>query len=57
MAKPKKKGQVVTAKAGASEVKECNCEHDFQDSRYGKGKRLKICQADGRWECTVCGRS
>ena len=33
----------------------CNCEHKFQDQRYGKGKRVHNKTKDGGWRCTVCG--
>lgn len=41
-------------------VKRCTCSHDFQDRRYGKGKRL-FNKTTGRgnsigWRCTVCGK-
>lgn len=54
----KKKGnEMVKAVAGASKVAECTCEHSYQDERYGKRMRVKICQATGAWECSVCGRA
>lgn len=53
----KDKNQPSKTKAGDSSVKSCSCEHSYQDKRNGKGQRLKIAQADGKWECTVCGRS
>jgi hypothetical protein len=53
MAKPKK---IVEDTKGASKVGPCTCSHDYQDSLYGPGKRMKNRQKDGKLECTVCGR-
>ena len=42
-------------------VLNCNCVHEFQDQRYGRGMRLanRMKQSEGdklsRWRCTVCG--
>lgn len=36
----------------------CTCKHDYQDEKYGKGKRVlnfKIKPNEG-WRCTVCGK-
>lgn len=44
-----------------SKILPCSCQHLFQDSEYGKGKRLmtRTKQASGEkvseWRCTVCG--
>ena len=36
-------------------VKPCNCESNFQDKEYGKGKRIHTVSADGtKAHCTVC---
>ena len=34
----------------------CTCEHGFQDSEYGKGKRVfnKVTKDEDNWRCTVC---
>ena len=34
----------------------CNCEHEYQDERYGKGKRLhnQGGKESNLWRCTVC---
>lgn len=37
---------------------DCNCSHDYQDRRYGKGKRVHnpTLGKNGQWHrCTVCG--
>lgn len=39
----------------ASEIKKCSCEHEYQDQRYGKGKRLHNKNSKDFWVCTVCG--
>ena len=36
---------------------ECICKNDYQDKRYGKGKRIaNSCGRQGTkiWRCTVC---
>lgn len=35
----------------------CNCKNDFQDERYGQGKRLhNACGKEHKdYKCTVCG--
>lgn len=40
-------------------VKECTCKHEFQDEKYGKGKRVH--NVGGNKDrvilrCTVCGK-
>jgi hypothetical protein len=37
----------------------CSCEHDYQDKKYGKGKRVHNWGTSknnklGGWVCTVC---
>jgi len=41
----------------ATKIIDCNCEHEYQDQKYGKGKRVanKAPKANG-WRCTVCGK-
>lgn len=39
----------------------CDCRHDFQDERYGAGRRVanlraKIEKDEREVRCTVCGR-
>jgi hypothetical protein len=41
-------------------VKQCNCEHDFQDATYGKGNRVfNVSKHSSKHEtrevCTSCG--
>lgn len=53
------KKEVSTKSNDASKVMLCTCTHEFQDSIYGKGKRLfvrlgKPGKATG-YKCTVCG--
>ena len=40
------------AKYGSS-VRKCRCKSDFQDKKYGNGKRLHNVTTKG-WRCTVC---
>jgi len=36
-------------------VKTCNCKHDYQDKKYGKGSRVhNNCKQDTMARCTVC---
>ena len=37
-----------------SEVKFCTCQHEYQDRKYGKNKRVHNKTTKG-WKCTVCG--
>jgi len=34
----------------------CNCQHAFQDERYGRGIRVHNAAKEGNCRCTVCGR-
>ena len=57
MAKP-----VTTNKKGSKykhpEVKKCNCEHTFQDERYGKNMRVhNYCAGKDNFRCTICENS
>jgi hypothetical protein len=36
-------------------VKNCKCEHAYQDEKYGRGKRLHNALPNGGARCTVCG--
>jgi len=51
-----------TSKATASPMKiiDCNCKHEYQDRKYGKGKRAaNPCNNKSKTgvahRCTVCG--
>ena len=37
-----------------TEVKQCKCNHEFQDKQYGKNSRLHNKTTKG-YRCTVCG--
>ena len=37
-------------------IKICTCDHDYQDKKYGKHKRVHNKGRDD-WKCTVCGSS
>ena len=40
-----------------AKIFKCTCSHEFQDKRYGKGKRLfNYCSKSDKWRCTVCKR-
>lgn len=34
----------------------CSCNHEYQDKKYGPGKRVHNKKANGQQTCTVCGR-
>jgi len=39
-------------------IKPCDCEHEFQDKQYGKGKRVHNTNAKNeKHTCTVCGKA
>lgn len=47
----------------ATKILPCSCEHEFQDKRYGKKKRLhnkangnSVAGNSDAWTCTVCGK-
>jgi hypothetical protein len=41
----------------ATEIKKCTCKHEFQDKKYGKGKRVfNYCKKTDKYRCTVCGK-
>jgi len=49
----------VTTKSYTTTIKECKCENAYQDSQYGKGKRVhNKAGSAGKApiaRCTVCG--
>ncbi len=36
-------------------IKSCTCKHEYQDTKYGKGMRVKN-SMHGGYRCTVCGK-
>ncbi len=39
-----------------TKILKCTCKHDFQDKRYGKGKRVfNVSTKNNDYRCTVCG--
>lgn len=43
----------------ATRIIKCTCEHEYQDKRYGKKKRVHNEAKDGNdvaWTCTVCDK-
>ena len=40
-------------------IAKCECVHEYQDKRYGKGMRVhNTCGRDGKSaRCTVCGKN
>jgi hypothetical protein len=48
---------VVAASGKGSRVVSCDCNHEYQDSKYGKNRRVANNCKDGKSAtCTVCGR-
>lgn len=37
-------------------IRECSCEHKYQDEKYGKHKRLMNQTVKGNYRCTICGK-
>jgi len=33
----------------------CNCKHEYQDEKYGKGRRVANVTLKDNARCTVCG--
>jgi len=48
---PEKVVQVVAK----PEIIKCECEHPFQDHKYGKYNRVMNPMRTGGYRCTVCG--
>ena len=44
----------VKVKSGVK-VEVCACHNSYQDTKYGKGKRVHNLKRDGSRKCTVCG--
>lgn len=40
----------------AVKVTKCSCKSEYQDARYGEGKRLHNITKDPKGRCTVCGK-
>lgn len=36
-------------------IKPCDCKHEYQDNKYGKGKRVFNKTMKDKGRCTVCG--
>lgn len=51
----KKSGNVSKHCEALARVMDCICVHEYQDSKYGKGKRVMNPKKKG-YQCTVCGR-
>jgi hypothetical protein len=53
----KKMAKLNQAPQSSTKVFKCYCESEFQDDKYGKGKRLcNLTARDGIARCTVCGK-
>jgi hypothetical protein len=39
-------------------IKKCNCNHKYQDEKYGKGNRVmnKTTKQPVTYRCTICGK-
>ena len=42
----------------ATAITTCNCEHEYQDKKYGKGMRVhnETNKVPTTYRCTVCGK-
>jgi hypothetical protein len=39
-----------------TKILSCNCKHEYQDKKYGQGKRVHNEMKDKKgYRCTVCG--
>jgi hypothetical protein len=39
----------------ATKIVSCTCKHEYQDTKYGKGKRVaNLSEKHGFYRCTVC---
>jgi hypothetical protein len=41
-------------------IKSCNCKSEYQDKKYGVGKRVhnqaqSVVKGEIAWRCTICG--
>lgn len=51
--------QALERMATGSKIRSCNCNHEFQDSRYGLGLRVHTVGGKANsptFRCTVCGK-
>jgi len=44
------------AGAKGSAIIECSCEHEYQDKKYGKKRRVFNNMANGQYRCSVCSK-
>lgn len=49
------KSSISRRTASDPKALDCVCSHEYQDKRFGKGKRLHNPTKDG-YRCSVCGR-
>ena len=35
-------------------IKKCDCKHEYQDRKHGKGNRVMNKTANDNYRCTVC---
>ena len=45
----------TTAARTGTEIKPCVCANEYQDAKYGKGRRVHNIKPKGGAACTVCG--
>lgn len=43
--------------AGTATIKNCKCKHEYQDRKYGKGRRVKNETGNAQYRCTVCEKT
>lgn len=39
-----------------SVILDCTCKHEYQDKKYGAGKRVHNPRKSNQYACTVCGK-
>ena len=51
-------GLNISSNKNSTVISNCTCKHEYQDNRYGKGKRVfNIKTTNNGATCTVCGTS
>lgn len=40
----------------ACKILGCTCHHDYQDKKYGAGRRVMSRTAKGQYRCSVCSK-
>jgi hypothetical protein len=47
-----------TSEGKSASIRVCTCKNDYQDQKYGKGRRLmNFMKKTGGFRCTVCAKT